>query len=848
MKDAIDALLSVRGEKLDHVITREDALSLVGRAVFTRFLLDRDLLGEEDWSYLGISSGSGSTLFDGSQRAAKTNAWLDVTFNGDFLPLGFDATNEQELETHLDDEGWMALGNILHRAPGGQLSLIPEGDSIGWDGLDFSRIPVDILSQVYEQQAKDWTPKQRSDRSIYYTPSHIAEFMVKEAFLSLEEEGEKEACRAKILDPAVGGGIFLIAAFRELFTRRWQLDGMPPNTEEIRKILYEQLVGFDIELSALRLTALSLYLTAIELDPEPRPLSKQRFEPLMERVLLYVGCGKTDAAKAGSLGSNVPVMHDGAYDIVIGNPPWTSKSLTRTTWGEVHGKLYPTLQSKLGNEEAKQFSLPDNNPDIAFIWRALGWCRPNGRLAFAIHGRLLFKQSEVGQKARAQLMKAFQWTGVLNGAALRKTPVWPGISAPFALLFGINTPPERHHTFFFYSPYQEHTSHRGRIRIDSEGAYPISQEATRGKPWFLKTLFRGTRLDLDIMEKMHGTGPELEKYWLDELGLAMGQGYQVTASPNQKDASFLINLPNFTTNELPCGVYLDLKKLPPFRHKTLHRTRRRSIYKGPLALIRKSIPTNSQQPIVHLAEKDLAYTESFYGFSAYSNEEALLLVSYLHLLISNPLFIWYCLKSSSEFGVERESIHLEDVKKFPVPRLEALEEDLRTEILSLSKLSAENPGFLIEHRNWLGKLYGLDEWDWLAIMDSLDVDMPYAHSLSNAERNPSEEEISRFKTVLERIFIPIIGSECGLSSIDLASDSPWRILHIGVGSSQETSEIQKLLELADEHSASQFILQLDQGGVLVGILSQYRFWTQSRARLLALDLLRRKDLNWGSAQ
>lgn len=58
-----------------------DAISLAGRALFARFLCDRELM-PSGTPELGALDG----LFDDSQQAARTCGWLDRTFNGDFLP------------------------------------------------------------------------------------------------------------------------------------------------------------------------------------------------------------------------------------------------------------------------------------------------------------------------------------------------------------------------------------------------------------------------------------------------------------------------------------------------------------------------------------------------------------------------------------------------------------------------------------------------------------------------------------------------------------------------------------------------------------------------------------------
>ena len=92
-----------------------DAISLVGRALFTRFLADRGLLPN---SLFPSGSTNAAELFDNADQAAKTSEWLDDTFNGDFLPVS------GGIYGLLPPGSFRTLGNILRRAPHGQLSAL----------------------------------------------------------------------------------------------------------------------------------------------------------------------------------------------------------------------------------------------------------------------------------------------------------------------------------------------------------------------------------------------------------------------------------------------------------------------------------------------------------------------------------------------------------------------------------------------------------------------------------------------------------------------------------------------------------------------------------------------------
>ena len=220
----------------------------------------------------------------------------------------------------LPERVYGVLGDVLRRAPDGQPFL---GWEEKWDNLDFAHIPVGVLSQAYELHLREHAPDKQKREGGYFTPRPIADLMVRASFRALERRETGESVR--VLDPAVGGGIFLLTAFRELVAERWRADGERPDTHALRQILYEQMVGFDINEAALRFAALGLYLLSIELDPNPRPVDKLRFEKLRGTVLYRVkGQNEQEGTALGSLGSRVGEEHQGRYDLVIGNPPWSS--------------------------------------------------------------------------------------------------------------------------------------------------------------------------------------------------------------------------------------------------------------------------------------------------------------------------------------------------------------------------------------------------------------------------------------------------------------------------------------------------------------------------------------------
>ncbi len=438
-------------------VKRSDVLSLVGRALFFRFLRDREVIKEEDRPKIVPKANSLLECFDNADNSAATCQWLDKTFNGDFLPLTDDGSR-----TFFDDLGQRIGGRIFHHLGGIARGQEPVGDDgfqlrlpIHWGDLEFDHIPVGLLSQVYERLSWKWEPEDSRKSSVHYTPRNIAATLVNEAFDNLPN-----AHQARVLDPACGASVFLVLAFRRLYRERWKASGKRPDTEAIRDILEQQIAGFDISESALKLSALSLYLTAIELDPKPVPPEKLGFKKLRSgrSAVLFNWRRDEDRPEGpviGSLGEHVGRRFDGGFDLVLSNPPWTSLVKKDKALALEQDKVSRAIVTKKDAALGKDYENPDSGPDLPFLWKATEWCKPDtGRIAMALPARTLFKQRENSQHARKALFHLIEVTGIINCSNLRKTRVWPDMDQPFMLLFARNRKAKPNHRI--------HLSHRTR--------------------------------------------------------------------------------------------------------------------------------------------------------------------------------------------------------------------------------------------------------------------------------------------------------------------------------------------------------------------------------------------------
>ncbi len=825
-------------------VTQDDAISLVGRALFTRFLADRDLLPQAM-----CALETPSSFFDQRTAAERTSRWLDVTFNGDLLPLSegvFDV---------LPNHAYAVLGDIMRRAPDSQLFL---GWEEKWDNLDFSHIPVGVLSQAYELYLREHAPLRQKREGGFYTPRPIADLMVRASFRALERHGT--VSHAKVLDPAAGAGVFLLTAFRELVAGRWRAEGKRPETRVLRSILYSQVTGFDVNEAALRFAALGLYLMSIELDPNPRPVDKLRFENLSGTVLHRLTSeNREEGHELGSLGPLVGQKHVGQYDLVIGNPPWSSAT-GLSDWHLVSEAVARIAASRQVSNHTPP--LPNECLDLPFVWRAMEWAKPGGQIAFALHAKLLFQQGDGMVEARQALFEALDVTAVINGSELRQTKVWPEISAPFCILFATNDAPGGSAGFRLISPRLEDSMNAaGVMRIDALNAETVSVFQLAQTPDILKILFRGTKADLAIVERIRAQGhPMLEAYWRSRFGVTRrgdlrgtGNGYQRLRQSSEIrrgdadglpgwDASRLLGLPEIDA-ETFTPIFIDNQGLRTFKQQRVHRIRAFEIFTGPLVIVHKSPPAVTGRIGVAIAETSLVFNETFYGYSPIEHPEAGALVRYLALILGSKLAVWMSLVTSGEFGFEREVIEKATLDRIPIPDFDELTPKLRTEASLLFEQLRNGQISWEELDTWVANLYGLGPRDLQVISDTLTFNLPFAENKRQAQQAPSTADTTRFCDTLKGELDPWckrFGTFLNVTPMPQPAGSPWGGIVLQTAVAEErlsASDWAGILQAADDTASSEVLMRTNDGGLLIGRLAQQRYWSDTQARLLAQQII-----------
>ena len=369
---------------------------------------------------------------------------------------------------------------------------------------EFSVLPADILGQVYEQflgktiqltaghQAKiEEKPEVRKAGGVYYTPSYIVDYIVKNT-LGRQLDGNNpqkpkpiatsKAAEIKVLDPACGSGSFLIVAYQYLLNwhlRQYTADpetnepdqgkikrhsgGKKPKiyqapggawkltTDERKRILLNNIHGVDIDAQAVEVTKLSLLLKVIEGETQQvlqRDWIRER-QRILPDLESNIKCGNSligpdfyDNEQMLLLDEETQyrinvfdwktafpkIMQRGGFDCVIGNPPYIRIQAMKE-WAPQEVNFYSRNFVAAG---AGNFDIY-----VCFIEKALGLVKVNGKMGYIVPHK--FFQTKYGAPIRRHITKGGHLSEIVN---FGHEQVFESASTYTCLLFLSSAPSE----------------------------------------------------------------------------------------------------------------------------------------------------------------------------------------------------------------------------------------------------------------------------------------------------------------------------------------------------------------------------------------------------------------------
>ena len=598
-------------------MSRPNAQGLIGRSIFTQYLIDRQIVPTprlaRDYGHQTLSA-----ILRDRQATKQLFVWLRETFNGDMFP-------SQDSSAPSDNH----LGRVADFLD----AVDPKSRQTTLFPYQFDVIPVELISSIYEQFARSdsSTGSGHHGTDVFYTRLPLVS-------LVLDEITEGLTGKETVLDLTCGSGVFLVEALRRLV--RIRAGDTKPNRKLIRSTLHEQIYGVDISEAAIRVAAFSLYLAALELDPEPRPPQALTFKPLIGKTLI-VGDAR-DKAVLTEQGVTKK------FDVIVGNPPWSYEGREATESRRLDG-------SQNGVRAPRGESLN-------YVFRAMAFASDKTRFGLILSAVQFFSRSSTGAAASRQLIEKLSPVTLVNLSNLSDW-LFPNANMPAVALFARHQPASSGTITAVQIPWSPGGARSHTFEIARSDIVTLPLTDWKRQPEFLKAALLGHRHDLALLDRLTSNYMTLGDKLL-QIGVQFRAG--LIFGNRSGDARFLHGLPYLTTKDLrPFSVPTDLS---PFDKTKAQVPRSRDIYRAPLLLVKEFLLGDNIRPVVAVAHQDTVFTDAYYGAAFPQNQKEVPHI--LTAILSSSLASWFFLMTASTFGLWMQRIKRSDVVQMPVPDLE----------------------------------------------------------------------------------------------------------------------------------------------------------------------------------
>jgi len=621
-----------------HGLKKIDAQYLMAQVLFVSYLEHREIVGgsyrakhklKPFKDFVRSRDGSGITKF---------LIQLKSDLNGDFLEP---ETSGSALWDSLPEAALMRLEHFLDRVD-------LESDQQSFWSYDFRYIPVELLSGIYESFLAD----EQRDFGVYYTPRHLANLVVDQAFAESSNLLEE-----RIYDGACGSGILLTTAYRRMLAYAETKKGRALRFEERSRLLEGHIFGSDINEAACRVTAFSLYLSMLE-RLQPNDIADLQDNgnvklPNLNGRNLFGGHGVGDFFSDSN-----PLATSHKCTIFLSNPPWVEPgkkdSLMSDMWAAKAGYFIPRRQ--LAN---------------AFMHRAVESMAPNGRFCFILPISALAAPTSA-PFLREWLVRV-RLSALINFGDLRKilfnTAKQPCIVAIASVRPESETgtiPGEE--TFEYWVPKADVSFAFGRLALHGSDRHTIQTRTACQDNELLTSLYWGTSRDVATIARLRLQGT-LASMFGKEYGWCTRKGFHI------HDSAISDPVPSVQLKEMEYldakqfkvdGPVLDRSRLSSFPEliETVARLPNdlMDLFSGPRIVFTDGVTSDRR---IRAAFSDVQFSFcSSIGVIGGPKKDANLyrfVSAYLH----SNLVQYFLLLTAFQLNFERERVTLKDIKKLP---------------------------------------------------------------------------------------------------------------------------------------------------------------------------------------
>jgi hypothetical protein len=721
--------------------------SLIGRAIFIRYLEDREILppsyfesvakGRKEWQRLLARVPTGPAL---ESRLADlrflrvlqdkefTYALFDQLahdFNGDTFPIDQEERDRIQ-QTHLDKLRGFLLGSTSQQ------------QELFFFAYRFDVIPIELISTIYEEFYNEREGKEKNKGS-HYTPPALVEFV-----LSHTLTPDVLAKRPRVVDPACGSGIFLVESFRRIVRHLWsEQNGKRLGRPQLRKILREQIAGIDINEEAVRVAAFSLYLAFLHYQ-EPREINEERRLPYLKwvpneerkrREIQKPGARFFDVllnansfdAIAGKLTSELTQRFGPASAaVVVGNPPWGYPKREDAEGRKAMANIVNWCDAKDGRP------IGDKELSQAFIHLSQALLQEGGKAGLLVSSGVFFKHHKNSRDFRRVWLSSARLEHVVNFAHVRQIffsdpqREAKGISPFVSVVFqkALSGPPSENRFQYWSAKRTAMIANTQCIVLNRGDMHWLSQRDCLANEKLWKIYWWGGHRD-EVLIRSLDRFPRLKELpkHLPKIEILCGQGFK--EANKSQSADWLEKY-----RELPADSF---HRYGPINTNSLvavpKKVERRGVedvYHGRRLLVGRGIREGGLIT-ARFETQTFCFRNSIQGVrlkGLESWQESIITAIYW-----SSLARYYYFTSTGSWGLWHDEIHMENVEELPIclPKDETLRDRIVRIVQELQNLELKPDGLEL---GGIGAQHRLPELE-----DALNTAVFDLYQLNSAERD-----------------------------------------------------------------------------------------------------------------
>lgn len=727
-------------ERLSCNMPRSLATLLVLRLIFVRYMIDRGV--NLNFKYISSIKEQArqdlNAIVGDKELLYSLFSHLKNRFNGNlFEPYSDLTTGFEEME--LVDNA--ALNNLQLFIGGNNVKT---NQLVLFDMYDFNIIPVELISNIYERFLGS---KQRKKDGAFYTPSFLVDYILKYTI----DPYLKEHNTCTVLDPACGSGIFLVETLRRIIERNLLNRQFVESDTELSSYLTDHIYGVDKNEEAINVAIFSLYITLLDYK-NPKQLDGFTF-PLLRGNNFIADDFFNDSIN--NIFRNIDIQ------FIIGNPPWGSQP------GESVDDYHSNFVRKINNESGCNL-ISDYQIAQSFLIRSKEFASDKTQCGLIVTSKLLYNTGAFEFRNKF-LVENCSLNRILELSPVR-FHLFKNANAPTAiLLYSYNKPSKEHKLIHQSLKPNVFLQYFQIIVSEKYDTKEIYQSFFNDYDWLWKVLVYGNVLDFHLIRNYRNNKEEYVSLddFMQNANIVSGAGFKIGKKERGKDILEIENqLVVSRSNFKP--LYINKGNLKQFNIEypdidKINGLGKLEIYKAPHLLVKRGA---KDIPVVAYCDIDCCFPNTIFGLVS-SRDNVDKLKSIGALLSSNIIsYFMFCL--STQWGIERDEIYLQDYKSIPIPLL--TESEIKEIADKFSFVTAERESYfnqpLYESEemvpnfdNIVSDLYDLDNQEKSLIDYNKTVSIPLFRNQISPYKKLSKPEFTPYINVFIEHFEEIFNED-----------------------------------------------------------------------------------------